>query len=175
MRRKERLHKINHDINTYNVRLISSGEPKILSTIDAIKLAQSQEMDLILISENGDTPIVRIEEYTKFLYNIEKKQKEQKKNSVKTEIKEIKLSCEIAENDLNTKSKKATEFLSDGDKVKCVIQLKGRQNAMPERGELVMLKFAEMLNELGVPESFPKLEGNKWLMTIKPKPKEKKK
>lgn len=172
--KKERQHKINSDIKTTSVRLVGEGEPRVISTFEAIKLAQSQEKDLILISD-GETPVVRIEEYTKFVYNLEKKLKEQKKNSVQTEIKEIKFGCETDEHDLQTKAKKAIEFLTRGDKVKCLIQLKGRQNAMPERGELAMLKFVTMIEEAGIPEAFPKLEGNKWLMTLKPKPKDKKK
>ena len=172
MRTPERQHKINSDIKSTQVRLVGYGEPKILSTQEAMKMASNEEKDLILISESGDTPIVRIEEYSKFMYNLEKKLKEQKKNSVKTELKEIQLSWSIEENDLKTKAKKANEFLEQGNKVKCLIQLKGRQNAMPERGELLMLKFATLLDELGIPEAFPKLEGNKWSMIIKPKPKE---
>jgi translation initiation factor IF-3 len=175
MRRKERAHKINTDINANQIRLIGNGEPQILSTNEALKLARDSEMDLIMISESGDTPICRIEEYSKFLYNIIKKQKEMRKNSTKAETKEIKLGWNIDENDLKTKAKKALEFLADGDKVKCVIQLKGRQNAMPEKGKLVMLNFAMMVEEIGAPETFPELTGNKWLMTLKPKPKEKKK
>ena len=174
-RKTERQHKINTDIKSNQVRLVGIGEPQILSTYEAIKLANNDGKDLILITENGDTPIVRIEEYNKFLYNIEKKLKEQKKNSVQTELKEIQLSWNIEEHDLKTKAKKALEFLERGDKVKCLIQLRGRQNAMPERAELVMLKFATMVEQFGVPEAFPKHEGNKFLMTIKPKPKEKKK
>jgi translation initiation factor IF-3 len=169
--RRQRLHKINTDIKYENVRLVGLGEPKILSYKEAILMAFDEGKDLILISENGDLPVVRIEEYSRFIYNIEKKQKELKKNTQKNETHEIKLSCEIAENDLNTKARKAIEFLTEGDKVKCVIQLKGRQNASPERGELVMLKFASMIDTLGSPESFPKLEGNKWIMTLKPKKK----
>ena len=79
------------------------------------------------------------------------------------------MSCSIADNDLNTKSKKAKEFLEDGNKVKCVVQLKGRQKAMPEQGEIVMLKFANILSSVGSPESLPKLDGGKWLMILKPK------
>jgi len=167
----ERKHKINSDIKSNQVRLVGNGEPKVLYTNQALRLAVEEGKDLILISESGDIPVVRIEEYSKFLYNLEKKEKEKKKNASKNETHEIKLSCEIADNDLNTKSKKAHEFLSDGDKVKCVIQLKGRQNLMPERGELVMLKFATLLDAIGIPEAFPKLEGNKWLMTLKPREK----
>lgn len=167
--RKIRQHKINTDIIADKIRLVGNGEPQVIPFNEAMKMARSEGMDLILISETSETPVVRMEEYSKFLYNIEKKKKETKKNSIQNVTKEIKLSCEIADNDLNTKSKKAAEFLEEGDKVKCVIQLKGRQNAKPERGEFVMYKFAAMLDTLGLPEAFPKLEGNKWIMTIKPK------
>lgn len=166
---KARLHKINTDIKQNQVRLVGNGEPVILSTTDALNIARSKEMDLILISETTEIPVVRIEEYTKFLFNIEKKLKEQKKNSIKNEIKEIKLSCEIDDNDLNTKAKKAIEFLTDNMKVKCLIQLKGRQNLSPERGELVMYKFAELVSAVGMPEAYPKLESSKMNMMIKPK------
>ena len=166
--RKERKHKINTDIKFNTVRLVGMGEPQVLTFFEAFNLARAEGKDLILISENGDTPIVRIEEYTKFLYNLEKKEKELKKKSAQIETHEIKLSCEIADHDLETKSKKAIEFLEDGEKVKVIIQLKGRQNTHAERGELVMLKFAALLDKVGLPEAFPKLESSKWLMNMKP-------
>ena len=96
-------------------------------------------------------------------------EKEKKKNSVKSELKEIKLSCEISDHDLEIKAKKAKEFLSEGDKVKCVIQLRGRQKGNPDRGQLVMLKFATILESFGTAENVPKLESSKWLMILKPK------
>jgi translation initiation factor IF-3 len=144
------------------------GEPKIMSSYEAFKLAESMYKDLILINENQDPPIVRIEDYKKFLFELEKQEKERKKNTQKQELKEIQISCEIGENDLKTKFKKSKEFLERGDKVKCVLTLKGRQNQMSDRGELVMLRFADMLKEIGVAENLPKLEGNKWQMIIKP-------
>src|SRR5579864_5794669 len=157
---KKRLHKINSEVRFNEVRVLQDGQaPILMSSFDASKLAIEKEKDLILINENANPPIVRIEDYQKFLYNLEKAEKEKKKNSVKNETKEIQLSCTIAVNDLNTKSKKAIEFLEEGDKVKCVVQLKGRQKAMPEQGELVLLKFAEALSEIGQPEFLPKLEG----------------
>jgi translation initiation factor IF-3 len=131
-------------------------------------LAEAEELDLILINENQDPPIVRIEDYKKFLYNLEKAEKEKKKNSIKSVTKEIQLSPEISDNDLNTKAKKGLEFLEDGNKIKVVLQLKGRQKASPERGELTMLKFARAVESNGTLESFPKLEGGKWLMMVKP-------
>jgi translation initiation factor IF-3 len=105
------------------------------------------------------------------VYWRKKIKKEQKKNSIKSELKEIKLSCNISDHDLEIKARKGREFLLDNDKVKCVIQLKGRQKGNPDRGQLVMLKFATMLDEFGIAENIPKLESSKWLMILKPKKK----
>lgn len=166
---KERKHKINSEVRFPLVRLIGDEESKIMSSFDASKLAESLELDLILINESQNPPIVKIADYNKFIYDAEKLEKEKKKNSNKVETKEIQLSCDIHEHDLETKSKKGIEFLTNGDKVKVVIQLKGRQKGMPERGEIVMLKFAKMLGEFGNPEQLPNLDGSRWLMTIRAK------
>jgi translation initiation factor IF-3 len=168
---KKNLHKINEDITSYEVRLVGNGEPMVIKTTEALKMAKSEEKDLILINENQSPPIVKIMDYKKFLYDSERAEKERKKNSVKSVLKEIQLSPTIADNDLNAKSKKAIEFLQKGDKVKCSLILKGRQRANPERGELVMLKFATLVEEFGSLESLPILQGNRWNMMIKPKKK----
>jgi translation initiation factor IF-3 len=166
---KTNKHKLNHEVRFPQVRLVGFyDEPTLMSSYDASKLAESEELDLILINENQNPPIVRIEDYKKFLYNLEKAEKEKKKNSIKSVTKEIQLSPEISDNDLNTKARKGIEFLKHGDKVKCVLQLKGRQKAAPERGELTMLKFAGVVAEYGALESLPKLESGKWLMILKP-------
>jgi len=167
--RKQRKHKINDEVRFEQVRLIGVGDAQLMSSYDAYKLAQSMEKDLILINESQNPPIVKIEDYNKFIYNIDKAEKEKKRASAKNELKEIQLSCEIADHDLQTKSRKGAEFLENGDKIKCVIQLKGRQKAMPERGEIVMLKFADILSEFGMPEMMPKMDGSRWIMIIKPK------
>lgn len=170
--KNKRKHKINEDIRSKEVRLIVTGDaPQVISTIEALKMADDEGKDLILINENQEPPIAKIEDYSKFLYNLEKMEKERKKNSIKSELKEIKLSCEIADHDLEIKAKKTKQFLTDGDKVKCVIQLKGRQKGNPERGQLVMLKFATILEDFGSAENVPKLESSKWLMILKPKKK----
>jgi translation initiation factor IF-3 len=142
-----------------------------MSSLEAFKIAQEQGLDLVLINENANPPIVRIEDYGKFIYDQEKREKEAKKNVHKTQLKEISLSLNITDHDLGTKSKKALEFLEDGDKVKLSLLMKGRQNAMRENGEIVMLKFAQLVENSGIPEALPKLEGNRWNMTIKPKKK----
>jgi translation initiation factor IF-3 len=168
---KERKHKINSEVRFPQVRLIGSGESIVLSSYEASKLAESQGKDLILINENQNPPIVKIEDYNKFIYDMEKAEKEKKKNTIKSEIREIQLSCEIALNDLMTKARKAKEFINQGDKVRCVLQLRGRQKSMSQRGESVMYKFYELMQDDGQYEDQPKLEGDKWSMTIKPKKK----
>lgn len=167
--KKERLHKINSEVRFPQVRVIGIGEPKLMSSYDASQLAQSEGKDLILINESQTPPIVKIEDYNKFLYVLEKENKLKKKNSIKSQIKEIQLSPDIADNDLNTKARKGKEFLSEGDKIKIVLQLKGRQKQAPERGEITMLKFVSLLENEGMAESMPKLEGGRWFMMMKPK------
>jgi translation initiation factor IF-3 len=167
----KRKHQINEEIRSNEVRLIGRGEPQVVKTYIALRWARDEDKDLILINENQDTPIVRIEDYKKFLYDQEKIEKERKKNSIKSELKEIQLSVNISDHDLGIKAKKSKEFLENGDKVKVVISLKGREKASPERGQYVILKFAELVEEIGIPEALPKLEGSKWLMILKQKKK----
>ena len=169
--KEKRKHKINGEVRFPQVRVIGDDEPILMSSHDAFQLAKSQNKDLILINENQTIPIVKIEEYNRFLYKLEKSEKEKKKNSVKSVTKEVQLSPELSDNDIGTKSRKSKEFLEDGNKVKVVLQLKGRQKSTPERGQIVMLKFFTLVQEIGVAESLPKLEGSKWHMMIKPKKK----
>lgn len=167
---KKNKHLLNNEIRVPQVRVVGDeANGQIMNTREAIDLSFSLGKDLILISENANPPVARIEDYNKFLYKQEKAEKERKRNSSKVELKEIQLSTTIADNDLNTKSRKAIEFLQENNKIKCVILLKGRQKAMPEQGELVMLKFANIVAEHGVPESMPRLDGSRWIMTLKPK------
>jgi translation initiation factor IF-3 len=166
---KEKRHKINSEVRFPQVRLIGEGEPRLMSSYEASKIAEEEGLDLILINEVATPPIVRIEDYNKFIYHLEKQEKEKKKNSTKVETKEVQLSVEIGENDLKTKARKSLEFLQHGDKVKCVLQLKGRQKSMPERGEVVILKMLDMISEIGEPESMPKLENGRWIVMIRPK------
>ena len=169
---KTNKHKLNNEVRFPQVRLVGFyDDPILMSSYEASKLAEENELDLILINENQDPPIVRIEGYKKFLYDFEKAEKEKKKNSVKSITKEIQLSPEISDNDLNTKIKKGIEFLEDNNKIKCVLQLKGRQKATPQRGEVVMLKYASGVDEVGTAESLPKLDGGKWIMMLKPRKK----
>ena len=169
--KKERKHKINNEVRFPQVRVVGDHNGQIMSSFEAYQIAQSEDLDLILINENGNPPVVRIEDYGKFIYDQEKREKEAKKAAKKTELKEISLSLTIADHDLGIKAKKANEFLSDGDKVKLSLLMKGRQNIMRDQGELVMLKFTTLVDVNGIPEAMPKLEGNRWHMILKPKKK----
>jgi len=164
---KERNHKLNSEVRFPQVRVVGYGEPLVMSSFEASKIAKDEGKDLILINENQNPPIVRIEDYNKFLYDLEKSKKLKQKNTIKVEIKEIQMSCEIAINDLQTKARKAKEFLEGGDKVRCVVQMKGRQKSMPERGLNVLERFFDILTDICQYEDLPKYDGNKWFMTIK--------
>jgi len=167
--KKERKHKLNSEVRYPQVRVIGDYDGKIMSSFDAAQIAKSEDKDLILINDNANPPVVRIEDYNKFLYNIAKKEKEAKKNQKKNDTKEIKLSVSIADHDLGVKSKKATEFLESGDRVKVTLLMKGREITMKDQAEVVILKFANLLEDIGVPESLPKLDGKKFQMFLKPK------
>jgi translation initiation factor IF-3 len=171
MSKTTRKHKINSEVRFPQVRVIGVGEPRIMSSLDAFKEAQSLELDLVLINESGNPPVVRIVDYGKFLYEQEKADKERKKNTHKTELKEVQLSVNIADHDMNTMSNRAIKFLEKGDKVKVVLLVKGRQKAAPERGEITMLNFIQKVQEVGLPETMPRYEGNRWIVMIRPKAK----
>lgn len=170
-REEKQQHLLNDKIPYQKVRLVGfqDNQPSVMDKYDAIRLASNNGMDLILVSEKQEVPIVKIDEYSHFLYNLKKMEKDKKKNAQKVEQKEIQLSVNIADNDLNTKAKKAMSFLDDGDIVKCSLMLKGREKSSPERGEYIMLKFADIVKEHGVPDRMPKLENNKWFMVIRKK------
>jgi translation initiation factor IF-3 len=165
----KRKHKINSEVRFPQVRVVGEGEPLLMSSYEASKLAESLGKDLILLNENQTPPIVKIEDYNKFIYDLEKSQKEKQKNQQKVELKEIQLSCDIAINDLQTKARKAKEFIEDGNKVRCVLRMKGRQKQMPERGRIVLEKFFDILVDVSQHEDLPKYDGDKWQMTLKQK------
>ena len=169
--KKERKHKINAEVCFPQVRVIGNYNGQIMSSFEAAKIAQEEGVDLILINENATPPVVRIEDYGKFLYDLEKREKEAQKNVHKVQMKEISLSLNIADHDLGVKAKKANEFLQNGDKVKLSLLMKGREMNMKDNGQIVLLKFAQLVETSGIPESLPKLEGTRWNMILKPKKK----
>lgn len=145
-----------------------------MSIEEARKLADEKELDLVLISEKADPPVCRIIDYQKFLYQQKKKQKEIKANAQKVVVKEIRFGPNTDEHDYNFKLKHAEKFLSDGAKVKAFVFFKGRSILFKEKGEILLLRFAQDLEEIGKVEQLPKLEGKRMIMFISPKTAKKK-
>ena len=171
-RQREREHNINEDINSPEVRLIGEGiEPGVYPIRKAMELAREQQADLVEISPNAVPPVCRIIDYNKFLYEKKKKDKETKANSKQSEIKEIRFTPNTDDHDFDFKCKHAEKFLEEGDKVKCYVQFRGRSIMFQERGELLLLKFAERLEAVGSLESMPKMEGRRMIAIFTPKKK----
>ncbi len=165
-------HKLNREITAPEVRLIGEGvEPAVYPLAEALRLAEEQEVDLVEISPNAVPPVCRLIDYKKFLYEKKKKDKEQKAKSKQSEVKEIRFTPNTDDHDFEFKLKHAEKFLKEGDKVKCYVQFKGRAIMFQDRGELMLLKFAERLAEWGSLESMPKMEGRRMLAIFTPKKK----
>ena len=137
-------------------------------------MAQEQQLDLVEISPNADPPVCKIIDYNKFLYEKKRKEKEMKAKSKASEVKEIRFTPNTDDHDFDFKAKHAEKFLKDGNKVKAYVQFKGRAIQFKERGELLLLKFAERLNVSGVLEGMPKMEGKRMLAIWAPKSQKKK-
>ncbi len=150
-------------------------EPGIYSITDALKLAEELELDLVEISPNSDPPVCKIIDYQKFLYQQKKKLKEMKAKTTKVVVKEIRFGPNTDEHDYNFKLKHAKKFLDEGAKVKAYVFFKGRTILYKEKGEILLLRFAQDLEEEGKVEQLPKLEGKRMIMLISPKPKTSKK
>jgi translation initiation factor IF-3 len=170
--RKEQLqeHRTNRMIRIPEVRLVGEGiEPGVYPTEKALAMAEAQGLDLVEISPNAAPPVCRIIDYKKFLYEKKRKEKEMKANSKQSEVKEIRFTPSTDEHDFDFKCKHAEKFLKDGDKVKAYVQFKGRAIMFKDRGELLLLKFAERLADIGVLEGMPKMEGKRMLAIFAPK------
>ncbi|MGI5877959.1 MAG: translation initiation factor IF-3 [Christensenellales bacterium] len=162
---------INDGIRAGEVRLISSeGEQLgIVSREKALKMAEDLDLDLVLIAPNANPPVCKIMDYGKYCFEQEKREKEARKNQNIVEIKGVRLSPTIDEHDLNTKAKQAYKFLMQGDKVKASIRFRGRQIAHTEMGSKVLDEFARRVEEVGVVERRPQLEGRFMTMIVAPK------
>ena len=168
--RREAEHRINHHIRVPQVRLVGDNVTVgVYSTQDAMKIAQDQALDLVEISPQADPPVCKVIDYNKFLYDKKKKEKEMKANAKTTEMKEIRFTPNTDDHDFDFKSKHAEGFLKDGNKVKAYVQFKGRAIQFKDRGELLLLKFADRLKDVGQLESMPKLEGKRMLAIFTPK------
>jgi translation initiation factor IF-3 len=165
-------HRLNNEITAPEVRVIGEGiEPGVYPIREAIKMAKEQAVDLVEISPNAVPPVCRVIDYRKFLYEKKKKDKEQKAKAKQSEVKEIRFTPNTDDHDFDFKAKHAEKFLQEGNKVKCYVQFKGRAIMFQERGELLLLKFAERMAEYGVLESMPKMEGRRMLAIFTPKKK----
>src|SRR6201986_5085184 len=168
-------HRTNHMIRVPQVRLVGDNvEVGVYSTQEAIKMAQEQQLDLVEISPNADPPVCKIIDYNKFLYEKKRKEKEMKAKSKTSEVKEIRFTPNTDDHDFDFKAKHAEKFLKEGNKVKAYVQFKGRAIQFKERGELLLLKFAERLGDAGVLEGMPKMEGKRMLAIWAPKSQKKK-
>jgi translation initiation factor IF-3 len=168
-------HRTNQMIRVPQVRLVGDNvEVGVYPIQDALRMAQEQQLDLVEISPQADPPVCKIIDYNKFLYEKKKKEKEMKAKSKSAEVKEIRFTPGTDDHDFDFKAKHAENFLKEGNKVKAYVQFKGRAIMFKERGELLLLKFAERLVEFGQPEALPKMEGKRMLMIFAPKSQKKK-
>ena len=136
---------------------------------EAIEMARNQELDLVEISPSAAPPVCKVIDYKKFLYEQKKKKKEIKAKSAKVVVKEIRLGPNIDDHDFNFKLKHATKFLQEGAKVKVDVFFRGRSIIYKDKGEIVLLRFAQELEDYGKVERMPKLEGKRMIMIITPK------
>ena len=163
-------HRTNHMIRVPEVRLVGDNiEPGIYPAADALKMAQDQQLDLVEISPGANPPVCKIIDYNKFLYDEKKKKKEMKAKSKTSEVKEVRFTPNTDDHDFEFKCKHAEKFLLDGNKVKAHVQFKGRAIMFKERGELLLLKFADRLKDVGALEGMPKMEGKRMLVMFAPK------
>ncbi|MDY5968768.1 MAG: translation initiation factor IF-3 [Bacteroidales bacterium] len=170
--KKEPEHRINERITAPVIRVVCEGmETAIMDSRAALKLAYDRGLDLVEISPNADPPVCKVVDYQKFLYEQKKKQKENKANTQKTVVKEIKISPQIDDHDFDFKLKHAIGFLQEGNKVKVSLFFAGRQIVYKDQGEATMLRFAEALLDYGKPEVMPRLDGKRMHMIIAPKKK----
>ena len=165
---------INENIRAPYVRIVGENvESKIISIKEALHKANQMDLDLVEISPNAEPPVCKLIDYKKFIYDQKKKQKAIKAKTVKVVVKELRVGPNTGEHDFNFKLKHAIGFLEDGFKVKAFVFFRGRTIIFKEQGEILLLKLAQALEEVGVIENMPKLEGKKMIMMIAPKKKNK--
>ena len=161
---------INEQINANVVEVIGTNGERLgqMSKHDAIEKAYDEDLDLVLVAPNANPPVCQILDYSKYKFEMAKKEKEAKKNQKIVEIKEIRLSATIDTHDLEVKAKNANKFLADGNKVKVSLKFKGREVKFLDKGKETVLKFVSMLSE-GQLDKEPKLEGKFLNVIVLPK------
>lgn len=146
-------------------------EPKIVSIDEAIKIAKDLSLDLVEISPNAEPPVCKVIDYKKFIYDQKKKQKSIKSKAQKVVIKELRFGPNTGEHDFDFKLKHAQKFLEEGAKVKAFVFFRGRTIIFKDKGEILLLRLAQALEDIGIVENMPKLEGKKMIMIVAPKKK----
>lgn len=162
---------INEEIKDKEIRVIDSDGSMlgIMQLKDAMKMAVSKNLDLVKIAPQAAPPVCKIMDYGKYMFELAKKEKEAKKNQKIISIKEVRVSPSIEDHDFDFKAKNAYKFLKDGDKVKVSVKFRGREMNYTKLGEEVLNKFAETVQDVGVVERKPKLEGKNMIMILNPK------
>ena len=170
--KKEDLHAINEKIKALSVRVVGEGiEPGVYPIEKALQIAKDAGVDLVEIAPTAEPPVCKVVDYKKFLYDQKRKQKEIKQKTQKVVVKEIRFGPQTDEHDFNFKKNYAIKFLAEGAKVRAFVFFKGRSIVFKEQGELLLLKFANELEEYGKVEQLPSMEGKKMFMLINPKKK----
>jgi len=162
-------HRTNEQIRAKEVRVVSDNGSEVMPTRQALEMARQQGVDLVEISPNAQPPVCRIIDYSKFLYQQKKHAKEMKAKQVRVEVKEIRFGPQTDEHDYNFKLKHAREFLTEGNKVRAYVFFRGRSILFKEQGEVLLLRFANDLEDVGKVEQLPKLEGKKMFLYLAPK------
>ena len=164
-------HQINEEIRDKELRVIGADGSQlgIMTSSDALALAEEKDLDLVKIAPNAVPPVCKIMDYGKFRFEQLKKEKEAKKNQRVVEVKEIRMSPSIDTNDLNTKVKNAMKFLNDGNRVKVTVRFRGREMAHTSLGEVLLKQFGESCAEVATVEKGAKLEGRNMSMFLSPK------
>lgn len=162
-------YRVNEQIRAREVRVVSDGGAEVMPTRQALELARQQGVDLVEISPNAQPPVCRIIDYSKFLYQQKKHQKEMKQKQAKVDIKEIRFGPQTDEHDYQFKLKHAKEFLNGGNKVRAYVFFRRRSILFKEQGEVLLLRFANDLEEYAKVEQLPKLDGKKMFLYLTPK------
>ena len=166
-------YRINEQIHVREVRIVGDDiEPNVYPIQQALKLAEDKGVDLVEISPNANPPVCRVIDYSKFIYQIKKHSKEQKAKQVKVEVKEIRFGPHTDSHDYDFKLKHAKSFLDEGNKVKSYVFFKGRSILFKEQGEVLLLRFANDLEEFAKVEQMPLLEGKRMTILLSPKKKD---
>lgn len=162
-------YRVNEQIRVREVRIVGDDGSTVVPTRQALDMAKQQGVDLVEISPNANPPVCRLIDYSKFLYQQKKRAKEMKAKQVKQEVKEIRFGPQTDDHDYNFKLKHAKEFLEQGNKVRAYVFFRGRSILFKEQGEVLLLRFANDLEEYGKVESMPSLEGKKMFLYLSPK------